>query len=145
MTKHVVKIQDLTLKDHTKELLHDLGCYMHSMAPMYARTVDMPGVPGLAKAEWDRVCKSPTTTGFRLPGYKEPQPHVPERVIYNGTTTIAVFPGGKKVKARPDKEAKFDKETGLAMCIAKHVFKSRAAFLKAVEGANDQNKVESVE
>lgn len=101
--------------------------------------------PVVTQADWDRVCKSPTTTGFRLPGYKEPQPHVPERVIYNGTTTIAVFPDGKKIKARPDKEAKFDKETGLAMCIAKHVYGTRAKFLHAVEGANDQNKPEVCE
>lgn len=67
-------------------------------------------------------------------------PHVPERVIYNGTTTIAIFPDGKKIISRPDKGAVFDKETGLAMCIVKHVYGTRAKFLKAVNKANDQNK-----
>ena len=68
--------------------------------------------------------------------------HVPERVIYNGTTTIAIFPDGKKIKSRPDKGAIFDKETGLAMCIVKHVYGTRAKFLKAIEKANDQNEKE---
>ena len=72
--------------------------------------------------------------------FKKPTPHVPERVIYNGVTTIAIFPDGKKVMSRPDKGAVFDKETGLAMCIAKHVYSTRAKFLKAVKKANDQNK-----
>jgi hypothetical protein len=69
----------------------------------------------------------------------EPVSHVPKRVIYNGVTTIAIFPDGKKVIARPDKGAVFDKETGLAMCIAKHVYGTRAKFLKAITKANDQN------
>lgn len=67
-------------------------------------------------------------------------PHVPNQVIYNGTTTIAIFPDGKKIKSRPDKGATFDKETGLAMCIVKHVYGTRSKFLKAIEKANDQNK-----
>jgi len=75
-----------------------------------------------------------------LPEFEHRPEHIPSQVIYNGVTTIAVFPDGKKIKARPDKGAAFDPETGLAMCIARHVFGSRAAFLKAVEGANDQNK-----
>jgi len=80
--------------------------------------------------------------------YAEHKPapsHIPSHVIYNGVTTIAVFPDGKKIKARPDQGAEFDPETGLAMCIARHVFGSRAAFLKAVEGATNQNKVEACE
>ena len=89
-------------------------------------------------------------TGYRAAGiwvtvdeYNKINPqHIPERVIYNGTTTIAIFPDGKKVKARPDKGAVFDKETGLAMCVAKHVFGTRSKFLKAIEKANDQNEKE---
>ena len=65
---------------------------------------------------------------------------IPVTVIYNGITTIAIFKDGKRVISRPQPGEKFDKETGLAMCIAKHLAGGRAAFLRLVEKANDQNK-----
>ena len=65
---------------------------------------------------------------------------MPDRVIYNGVTTIAIFSGGEKKVSRPNHGDKFDAATGLAMCIAKHVYGSYSAFLRAVERANNQNK-----
>ena len=65
---------------------------------------------------------------------------IPVSVIYNGITTIAIFKDGTRVISRPQSGEKFDKETGLAMCIAKRVAGGRAAFLRLVEKANDQNK-----
>ena len=90
---------------------------------------------------WYDIITAPFSVSCLADVYVPPvPPHVPERVIYNGTTTIAIFPDGKKIISRPDKGAVFDKETGLAMCIAKHVYGTRAKFLKAVNKANDQNK-----
>ena len=65
---------------------------------------------------------------------------IPVQVIYNGITTVAIFKDGTRVISRPQPGEKFDKETGLAMCIAKHVAGGRSAFLRLVEKANDQNK-----
>jgi len=65
---------------------------------------------------------------------------IPVKVIYNGITTIAIFKDGTRVISRPHPGEKFDKETGLAMCIAKRVAGGRSAFLRLVEKANDQNK-----
>lgn len=135
--------EPVTLKKGTKELLIDMGCYMQSVA-MHDHSTDAirymtdERTALLSKDAWDRVCGSATTTGLGC--LAKSQPHVPERVIYNGTTTIAIFPDGKKIKSRPDKGATFDKETGLAMCIVKHVYGTRSKFLKAIEKANDQNK-----
>ncbi len=65
---------------------------------------------------------------------------IPKQVVYNGVTTVAIFADGEKIISRPRKGELFDKETGLAMCIAKRVYGSRRAFMQAVEGANDQTK-----
>jgi len=62
----------------------------------------------------------------------------PEHIIYNGTTTICIFGDGTKVISRPQKGEKFDKETGVAMCIAKYIYGSRSKFLKAVEKGHQQ-------
>ena len=64
---------------------------------------------------------------------------IPLNVIYNGTTTICTWYDGTKTIARPQAGEKFDKETGLAMCIAKKLYGSRSKFLKAVEDGYDQN------
>lgn len=84
---------------------------------------------------------SETSAFMKIFGLSSSTEHIPLCVIYNGVTTIAIFPDGKKIKSRPNTGEKFDPETGLAMCIAKHVFGSRAAFLRAVEDATNQNKV----
>lgn len=120
MTKHVVRLQEAPaniLVEDEKGFLTDLGFYMQS-------TGSVPTYEWVGPTVADHFHAS----------------HIPEQIIYNGITTIAIFHDGKKIKARPDKGATFDKETGLAMCIAKHIFGSRAKFLKAIEKANDQNK-----
>ena len=63
---------------------------------------------------------------------------MPEQIIFNGTTTICIFHDKTKVISRPQKGEKFDKETGVAMCIAKYIYGSRSKFLKAVEGGHEQ-------
>jgi len=65
---------------------------------------------------------------------------IPVSVIYNGVTTVAIFKDGTRVISRPQTGEKFDKETGLAMCMAKRAAGGRSAFLRLVEKANDQNK-----
>lgn len=64
--------------------------------------------------------------------------HIPEKVIYNRDATIAIFPDGKKVVSRPMGDDEYDREVGLAMCIAKHVCGGRKKFLQAVEKAEVQ-------
>ena len=49
-----------------------------------------------------------------------------------------IFSDGTKVISRPSEDERFDKETGLAMCIAKRVYGGRGQFLQAVEGATVQ-------
>ena len=62
----------------------------------------------------------------------------PEQISFYGTTTVCKFPDGKYTSARPQKGEKFDKETGVAMCIAKYIYGSRSKFLKAVEKGHQQ-------
>lgn len=62
----------------------------------------------------------------------------PVHIIFNGVTTICIFGDGTKVISRPQKGEKFDKETGVAMCIAKYIYGSRSKFLKAVEKGHQQ-------
>ena len=61
-----------------------------------------------------------------------------KQIIYNGTTTVCIFHDNTKVISRPQKGEKFDKETGVAMCIAKYIYGSRSKFLKAVEKGHQQ-------
>jgi hypothetical protein len=72
---------------------------------------------------------------------KLPQSYKPVKVIYNGITTITIFSDGQKIISRPSEDEWFDKETGLAMCIAKRVYGGRGQFLKAVDDATVQNVV----
>ena len=62
----------------------------------------------------------------------------PVHTIFSGVTTICIFGDGTWVISRPQKGEKFDKETGVAMCIAKYIYGSRSKFLKAVEKGHQQ-------
>jgi hypothetical protein len=68
--------------------------------------------------------------------YKE----TPDHIIFNGVTTICIFHDGTKVISRPQNGEKFDRETGVAMCIAKYVYGSRSKFLRAVESGHEQKR-----
>ena len=63
---------------------------------------------------------------------------MPEQISFYGTTTVCKFPDGKYTSARPQKGENFDKETGVAMCIAKYIYGSRSKFLRAVEKGHQQ-------
>lgn len=63
----------------------------------------------------------------------------PVQIIYNGTTTICIFPDGEKEIARPSKDDNFDPEVGVAMCIVRRIFGSRSAFQKAVKSGYKQD------
>jgi len=73
---------------------------------------------------------------------KLPQSYKPVKVIYNGITTVAIFSDGQKIISRPSADEQFDKETGLAMCIAKRVYGGRGQFLQAVNKAIVQKPAE---
>lgn len=60
------------------------------------------------------------------------------KIIINRETTIMITPEGDKVICRPSKGEVYDKETGIAMCIAKYLFGSRREFLKFVDKAKEQ-------
>lgn len=61
-----------------------------------------------------------------------------KQIIYNGVTTVCIFHDDTKVISRPQKGENYDKETGVAMCIAKYIYGSRSKFLKAVEKGHQQ-------
>ena len=57
----------------------------------------------------------------------------PKIIIFYGVTTTCIFGDNTKITARPMKDEKFDKQTGVAMCIAKYICGSRANFLRVVK------------
>lgn len=50
---------------------------------------------------------------------------LPEKVIFSGPATIAVFPDGSKTVAKCSASDAYDKEKGLLMCMAKRVWGSK--------------------
>jgi hypothetical protein len=69
--------------------------------------------------------------------------HMPvKQIIFNGVTTVCIFHDGTKVISRPQNGEKFDRETGVAMCIAKYIYGSRSKFLRAVESGHEQKRGE---
>jgi len=63
-----------------------------------------------------------------------------KHIIYNGITTICIFFDDTKVISRPQKGERFDRETGVAMCIAKYIYGSRSKFQRAVESGHEQKE-----
>jgi hypothetical protein len=58
----------------------------------------------------------------------------PNRIIYNGKTTICYFPDGDKVIVTcSDNEQQFEKEFGVMACIVKKLYGTRSEFLRVVE------------
>ena len=51
-----------------------------------------------------------------------------KRVIFNDPVTVVLWADGTKTKVRAQKGDTFNKETGLAMCIAKKVFGNVGSF-----------------
>jgi hypothetical protein len=64
----------------------------------------------------------------------------PSEHYFNGLNTTAKFPDGEVITVKPSDKDKYDKEVGLAMCIVKRIFGSRAAWLRFVESGQDQNQ-----
>lgn len=64
--------------------------------------------------------------------------YTPKQINFCGTTTVCIFDDDKIVVSRPQKGENFDKETGVAMCIAKYIYGSRSKFLRAVENGHQQ-------
>ncbi len=50
---------------------------------------------------------------------------LPEKVIFSGPATIAIFPDGSKSIAKCSDNDAYDKEKGLLMCMAKRVWGSK--------------------
>ena len=76
-------------------------------------------------------------------GNKQLTNFVPVRIIFNDETTICYFEDGSKVVVTCSEDDEYTKEAGVAACIAKRVFGSRSAFLKAVEKGYRQPSKES--
>lgn len=91
----------------------------------------------VSKSKWTE--ESPYTLSINLDITCD-SAYIPEKIIYNGTTTVCIFRDGVRITARPTKDDDFDKEVGVAMCIMKRVFGSRSEFQRHVEKAYDQNE-----
>ena len=50
----------------------------------------------------------------------------PEKVIFNGPATIAIWPSGDKVVAKCSGNDVYDREKGLMMCLLKKTYGSKA-------------------
>lgn len=50
----------------------------------------------------------------------------PEKVVFSGPCTIAIWPSGLKVIARCQDGDEYDREKGLMMCLLKRVYGSKA-------------------
>ena len=50
----------------------------------------------------------------------------PEKVIFNGPATIAIWPSGDKVVAKCSGDDAYDREKGLMMCLLKKTYGSKA-------------------
>ncbi len=70
---------------------------------------------------------------------------IPERIIFNDKTTICFWEDGTKTVVKCASDENFIPEVGVAECIVKKIFGSRAKFLKTVKKAywqpqNDKKK-----
>jgi len=61
----------------------------------------------------------------------------PERIIYNGRTTICKWKDGTKTVVKATKDDNATHEHGVAMCIMRKLFESRQEFLRLVDGGYD--------
>lgn len=50
----------------------------------------------------------------------------PEKVIFNGPATVAIWPSGDKVVAKCSGNDEYDREKGLMMCLLKKTYGSKA-------------------
>jgi hypothetical protein len=66
-------------------------------------------------------------------------PAIPKQIIFNGVTTICIFPGGEKIISRPSNDDDFDPEFGVMACIMKRIYGSRNKFKKAVAEGHRQD------
>lgn len=65
----------------------------------------------------------------------------PKRIWFNGLATTCLFHDGEKVTVKAIRKEEYDKEVGVAMCIAKKMYGTRGEWLKAVNSGNDQNPI----
>ena len=70
---------------------------------------------------------------------------IPVRIIFNDKTTICYFEDESKTVVTCSNDDEYTEEAGVAACIAKRVFNSRSAFLKAVEKGYRQPFKDKVE
>jgi hypothetical protein len=63
----------------------------------------------------------------------------PEKIFFNGRSTVCVFPDGEKVVVQCAENEKFVPEYGVMACIVKKVFGgNRSEFLRVVEAGKVQ-------
>ena len=58
---------------------------------------------------------------------------VPIKIIFNPPATICIFPDGERVVVKCTEGDTFSKQAGVAMCIIKRMFGSRANFKRLVD------------
>jgi len=99
----------------------------------FDKTIPIP----VTRDSWDALRHGCVMGYIGMPRWKEA---APEHIIFNGITTVCIFQDGTKVISRPKKGERFDKETGVAMCIAKYIYGSRSKFLKAVNSGHEPHQ-----
>jgi len=57
----------------------------------------------------------------------------PNRIIFNGKSTICYFPEGDKVVVTCHDGEQYEKEVGVMACIMKKLYGTRAEFLRTVQ------------
>jgi len=67
--------------------------------------------------------------------FKENNKFIPKQIIVNNKTVVCIWKDGSKTKVTCSDDDVFTVEAGVAHAIAKKIFGSRSAFLRAVEKA----------
>lgn len=71
-----------------------------------------------------------------------PKDFIPVKIIYNCPATICYFSDGTKEVVKVASDEEYVKEEGVAECIMRKIFKSRHAFLKAVNAGYENEEAE---
>ena len=76
-------------------------------------------------------------------GKEKPAPTpTPERIIFNGRTTVVFWSDGSKSMVRCDDVDNYDREMAVAMCLAHKMMGSKAKFKKLVAKGYETMTVE---
>ena len=101
------------------------------------------------KSTGNYINEDGTTTSFTMyfgSSADVKEQFIPTKIIYSCPATICYFPDGTKEVVKVASDEEYIKEEGVAECIMRKLFKSRHAFLKAVNAGyeNEESEVERI-